>query len=382
MSNDDASGSFVAAHCNMLQRDGCAIDIIAAQSRFTTGPLDAPIAATRISDDQLFRVGGAPDALEQQHRLWLRAGQFSLRLGATVLSRKTQWDAVISHWLVPCALAALPTRGPFLAIAHGGDIHLLQRTHLLSVTIAALLLRRAKLVFVNDDILSLARDATPAFLHRRFDVSSAVIPMGVNLLRFEAVANARWQRPIYSPVNRTERINIVTVGRLVEIKGIDVAIAALATIDVPVHLTIVGDGPLALPLQQQATALVAAHPRHHIMFHGYLAPKQRDRILAQSDLAVIPSRSLPNAREEGMPQVALEALAAGIPLVVTQTGGMAKLPQPVLSCRPNDAPALAQTITNAIAHMLTSSVSQQCQNLARLYGWDEIYHRLNQHWLS
>ena len=54
----------------------------------------------------------------------------------------------------------------------------------------------------------------------------------------------------------------------------------------------------------------------------------RDQIpewLAAADLYVQPSRVLPSGRTEGLPMATLEALAVGLPVIVSRSGGLAEL---------------------------------------------------------
>lgn len=108
---------------------------------------------------------------------------------------------------------------------------------------------------------------------------------------------------------------ITFVGRIDRQKGADrlaellPVVAALQT-----HLLIVGDGPLRTRLEQRFRHLDDAHRVH---FAGWQADVPA--ILKESQLLVLPSRY------EGMPNVVLEAMAAGLPVVVTPVEGVAEL---------------------------------------------------------
>ncbi|HPH66308.1 MAG TPA: glycosyltransferase family 4 protein [Kofleriaceae bacterium] len=375
MSDADPAGGFVAAHTSLLRAAGNTVEIVAAASSQPAGALAAPAATHRIGSAAVFAHGGAPDALETAvvSHPWLQSGLFSLRMAAVVARRRHHWDAVVAHWLAPSALAALTTRGPLLAIAHGGDVHLLHRLHLLTPTVAALAARRARLVFVNRTAAALVKDAVPVRLARYLDQAATVIPMGVAVDNFATVAQRRLARPTPS-VPR-----VVVIARHVTVKGIDVMLAALPWLPIAIELQLVGNGPLTGKLQHLAANLRAQHPRHTIEFVGALAPAQRDEALAQADLVVVPSRQLANGRTEGMPQVALEALASGIPLVATATGGLADLPPPVVLCAPDSPQALA----NAIIHTLAAPPAAiDCMAVAAEFSWPRVYQRLRDHWFA
>src|SRR5205085_2022997 len=101
------------------------------------------------------RHGGAPDPVGAA-ALVGHAAVFSARVAAAVAVRARRWDAIVAHWLVPSAIAALPTRAPLLAIAHGGDVHTLKRARLLAPVLHALKRRGAQLVFVSDELRAIA----------------------------------------------------------------------------------------------------------------------------------------------------------------------------------------------------------------------------------
>lgn len=375
MSDADPAGSFVAAHAAMLRADGHALEIVAAASTQPTGPLAAPPAVHRIGSAGVFAQGGAPDALETASvsQQWRHSALFSLRMAAAVVQRQHRWDAVVAHWLAPSALAALATHGPLLAIAHGGDVHLLHRLHLLTPTVAALAARRARIVFVNRAAARLVQDAIPARLARYLDAAATVIPMGVALDNFANVAQQRTARPA-SSVPR-----IVAIARHVTIKGIDVLLDALPFLPMPVQLRLIGDGPQTARLQQQAAQLRAQHPRHTVEFAGALSPAQRDRELVHADLAVVPSRQLANGRSEGMPQVALEALASGVPLVASATGGLADLPAPVALCTPDSPQSLAHAVARTLASPPNAAASMA---IAAQFAWPNVHRKLRDHWFA
>ena len=372
-SDTDPAGAFVAAHCKMLQAAGYDLHIIAAASSQPSGPLSAPVANQRLGRAELFTHGGAPDALETrtQFAVWRAAAGFGGRLAATVLRQRTQWDGIIAHWLLPSAMAALPTRGPMLAIAHGGDVHLMHRLGLVLPTVAALAARRARIVFVNHAARASVRAVLPTRLGQYLDRSATVIPMGVAVERFHALAATRF-------ADHASRPRIVVVARHVAIKGIDVVLDALSHLTSPVHLVLVGDGPLHQTLQAHGAAQQLRYPQHCIEFTGALSPAQRDREYQRATMVVVPSRRLANGRCEGMPQVALEALACGLPLVATRTGGLADLPAPVILCTPDSPAEMAEAIERVLA---APPDSQACTSLANQFAWPKIHQQLLEHWL-
>ncbi|HEY5951410.1 MAG TPA: glycosyltransferase family 4 protein [Kofleriaceae bacterium] len=339
----DHAGSFVAAHVHAMRELGHHVDVVGAHT----------------IESSLFRRAGAPDELERG-RGYLRGAWFTARLAAEVGRRARDWDLVVAHWLVP-ALAALPAlssrpvmapmptlarlcaRKPLLAIAHGGDVHTLRRLRLLAPALR--LLRGSQLVFVSEELRALA-EAPDALVQ----------PMGIDTAHFAALGRAPTSPP-----------TIVVAARLVPIKGVDVALAALPHLRTRVRLVIAGDGPERARLASNAAA--------NVTFLGAVDTRARDQLLREASVVVVPSRVLGNGRSEGMPMIALEALAAGVPVVASAVGGLASLDAAV-SVQPSDPRALAAAIDRVLA--VPPRADDLRASVAHL-AWPTVAARLLQH---
>jgi glycosyltransferase involved in cell wall biosynthesis len=139
-------------------------------------------------------------------------------------------------------------------------------------------------------------------------------------------------------------LRVGTVGRMVPIKGqthLVTAVGLLRDQGVHVHLTLVGDGEVRDALEAQVDRLDL---RDRVTFTGRVADVP-DR-LAAMDLFVLPSLS------EALPIAALEAAAAGLPMLVTTGGGGPTLLEAGASgwaVPPGDAAALAERIAHYAA---------------------------------
>jgi glycosyltransferase involved in cell wall biosynthesis len=135
---------------------------------------------------------------------------------------------------------------------------------------------------------------------------------------------------------------IAWIGRMSQEKGADVMIDALAQLsDLPVTVSLIGDGPNRQALQAQAAARGVAD---RLRWHG-LVPNAA-QLLPAFDGFVLSSRS------EGTPMVILEAMAARVPIVATQVGGIPDmLTHTEAWLVPPETPhALAHAIRAMIAH--------------------------------
>lgn len=139
-----------------------------------------------------------------------------------------------------------------------------------------------------------------------------------------------------------EALTVVLVGRLRPEKGHDLALAALGILKQrlrsDIHLVFVGDGPLRGRLSRQTGGMDAVHMVGHT---DDVAPWY-----ALGDVVIVPSRLEPFGL------VAIEALNAGRPLVVSATGGLTEIVRDGLdglTFLVGDAAALADAMQRLLA---------------------------------
>lgn len=355
----DSAGHFVRRRVETLVRGGEAVEVIAA-GRINT--IEMGIARViRLAAPALFFCGGAPDLLEHRdslirQRAWSEAIGYSTRLLERVQQFKARWQAVESHWLLPSAFvvqAILPKK-PHRAHVHGGDLFLLSQLPWARSLARALCTPWSTLVFVSRDLL------------KRFEsiLGGTVQSFGATALIEAAQIDAGIFHP-HDPRERSllriqkglRRYTLLAAGRLVPIKGIDLLLEALAKIPLKNRplLVIAGEGPEGPSLRSLATSLGV-----EVMWLGWVPPKELSQWMAAVDLFVQPSRSLCNGRSEGMPLTVREALACGLPVLASRSGGMVELGNQVgLSfVVQGDVNSLAGTIFDY--SLKAASVSEAC----------------------
>jgi glycosyltransferase involved in cell wall biosynthesis len=119
--------------------------------------------------------------------------------------------------------------------------------------------------------------------------------------------------------NRTGEIRLISVCRLIERKGVGDLIAALPAIKARlggVKLTLIGEGNLEEDLKRQARELLV---EQDIDWLGYVEHDRLPDLYQEADIFVLPSHY------EGMSNSLLEAMAGGLAVVVTDTGGTREL---------------------------------------------------------
>lgn len=128
-------------------------------------------------------------------------------------------------------------------------------------------------------------------------------------------------------LNPGEPVRFVAVGRMVDKKGFDDAIAAFAMFQSQpgspaATLTLIGDGPMRRGLEAQA-----AGSRHagKIRFTGLISNTQVAAELDAAHVFVLPSRTAANGDMEGIPVAIMEAMAQGMPVLTTRHSGIPEL---------------------------------------------------------
>lgn len=115
---------------------------------------------------------------------------------------------------------------------------------------------------------------------------------------------------------------LVQACRLIEKKGLDVSIRALAKIrqrHPRAQLTIIGEGPLQKELEDLAETLGITK---EVEFIGFVGEQRLREELERSHVFLHPSRIGKDGNQEGVPNAMLEAMATGLPVAATLHGGI------------------------------------------------------------
>ena len=195
--------------------------------------------------------------------------------------------------------AARSTGSPFSVMTHAFDIFDDRRVDRLTAT----KLRAASLVGVESDRIA-------AHVRARFGCEPVVVRMGVP--------------PDYlvpAAPNRTGLL-VASIGSLLPKKGHDVLLRALLPIDLPWTLTILGEG-------SERSRLVSIAHEHgvedRVQLPGHLPLDEVRGLLDRAAVFCLASRVLPSGDSDGVPNVLIEAMARGVPVVATSVGGIPDL---------------------------------------------------------
>jgi glycosyltransferase involved in cell wall biosynthesis len=381
------AGTFIRQFCRACVRAGIPVEVLCPQlGHPSETPPEAGIRVRRLAYCRprawqfLSMAPGAPDALAASPWAWVPALAFGGRLAWTTTraAASGRYRGLVSHWLLPCALAGAlgaPAELPHVGIAHGSDVHLLERLPGRRALARRLLGNTRRLVFVSEALRHrFARVVGPRHadeLQRR----SVVQPMGVmsppgqeepgRQVALRAAARTRLGLGADEPV-------LLWMGRLVAVKAPARVLRAAAALSGGT-LLVAGEGPLRPELRRSAAPL-----GHRVRFVGFAEGARKAELLATADVMVHSATTLPDGRTDSLPVTVLEALCAGLPVVATALGGLPSLGlterDGLTLVRDGDEPGLVQALQRA-ASAGRLSVATRRAHRAR-FGWDHALARI------
>lgn len=265
---------------------------------------------------------------------WRLARRIARDIDATVMH---------GHWVIPGgALAAWAAPGrPLVVSLHGSDVYVAERHAVTRWAARSAFSRASAVVACSDDlrIRAIRLGANPE--------TAETLPYGVDAARFapdadaRARVRARWGLAADAPV-------VFTAGRFVRKKGFEYLIEAVAQLGPAVRLVLAGQGDLDAELR--AVATIRAGER--VIFAGLVPHDEMAGALAAADIVAVPSVRDDEGNVDGLPNVVLEALASGTPVVATSAGGIGSVVldgQTGLLVPERDSAALAAALAGLLA---------------------------------
>ncbi|MGF1606914.1 MAG: glycosyltransferase family 4 protein [Rhodothalassiaceae bacterium] len=228
------------------------------------------------------------------------------RTVAQLMRQGHRFDLIDAHYVFPdgvaAGLLAREFKLPYTITGRGTDLNLIPRFAVPRRQIQWTAKRADALITVCD---ALAEDLADLGIARQ---RVTVLRNGVDLTAFRRDEAARAAlRQTWSADNQPVYLS---VGHLIDRKGHDLVIEAL--VGLPGHLVIAGTGPEESALRRLAARLGVAERVH---FLGALPHEQLYQVYSAADLLILASS------REGWPNVLLESLACGTPVVATAVNG-------------------------------------------------------------
>ena len=303
---------------------------------------------------------------------WIMQLNFNMMAKATeIINKEGGFDVIHAHdWLVTYAAKSLKNAYdiPIVATIHateaGRNSGIHDDTQRYINDTEWLLTYEATEVIVNSNYM---KNELQRLFGLPFDKIN-VIPNGINLNNFVGIERDYDFRRQYAMDN--EKI-ILYVGRLVYEKGIQHLIAAMPKILSNYNdakLIIVGKGGMLDELKAETSNLGLDNK---VYFTGYMDSKKIQKMYKCADVAVFPSTYEPFGI------VALEAMLAGVPTVVSDIGGLDEIVLhgvDGMKSYAGNANSIADSVTTLLYdHQLATNVSKKAkQKVKEQFNWEKI----------
>ena len=287
------------------------------------------------------------------------------------VARRFRATVMHGHWVVPggvTAAAAAP-RLPLVISLHGSDVYVAETVAPARIAARQAFRRAGFVTACSGDLArrAVALGAAPERIE--------TVPYGVDVDRFRPDVQARRTERQALAVHEGTPL-VVAAGRLVRKKGFEYLIDAMARLPAAV-LALAGDGTLAGDLRERARAAGVAD---RIRFLGNLTQDRVGGLLSAADVVCIPSVRDDSGNVDGLPNVLMEALASGTPVVTTAAGGILSVVDDGVTAfvvPERDSPAIAACIGRIIAQpALGRQVGAAARRLVDdRFGWDRAAER-------
>jgi glycosyltransferase involved in cell wall biosynthesis len=321
----DTTAPFIAAIAEGIARRGQRVDVVLpAHPRLVAGVRDgAHLHPFRYAPMPALRQWGYAESMAGDVRLRRAAYAaaplaLTATLTATAAVAARQRSAVVhAHWVIPngppSALAAALLGRPLVVSLHGSDVHLAERKRAIGGAARWALRRAGAVTACSPDLAerAVALGADPARL--------SVVPYGVDAARFrpDPAARAAIRARLGLP---DDALMLLGFGRMVYKKGFRHAIEAMARLaGSATTLVLVGEGDAHDALMEQARAAGIAD---RVRFPGGAARDEAPAWFAAADIVLLPSVHDQAGNVDGLPNVLLEALASGCPVVASDLAGV------------------------------------------------------------
>ena len=218
------------------------------------------------------------------------------------LKKKEKFDLVHAFFGIPCGYIAMKLKIPYIVSLRGSDVPFHKKRFywldkLIFKNLSKKIWAKSKAVIANSK--GLKEEAQKVNNKQKIDV----ILNGIDIVEFCPLENK----------GESEKINLISIGRLAPEKGYNYLIKALVGLD-NFRLTLVGSGPSEDELKMLAKELGV-----NVDFVGRLEKKEVIKQLQKSDIYMLSSL------KEGMSNSMLEAMACGLPVIATNVGGSEEL---------------------------------------------------------
>lgn len=229
------------------------------------------------------------------------------------LHKKEKFDLIDAHYFYPDGVAAAALaqklKLPFTITGRGTDLNILPKYFLPRTMIKWAAKKANALITVSKSL----KEALVALYVNSDKITS--LRNGIDSNSFHLLKKTDFQNTYPFPTNKKI---ILSVGNLVENKGNEFTIRALASLPHDFHFVLAGSGPEEAKLKKIITEL---HLNDRVTFLGQVPHHDLIKLYNAADCLILASS------REGWPNVLLEAIACGCPVVSTRVNGTPEIIQ-------------------------------------------------------
>lgn len=257
------------------------------------------------------------------------------------MTRKVKPDVLHAHWLLPAGpivgLVSRICKIPYVVSLHGSGVFLAEQ-HPIFEAVGRFALRGATHISACSGDL-----AERALKMGAYPGSLSVVPYGVDIERFRPDRETARRQARRDLGVESGRMLVLAVGRLVAKKGFGHLIDAMAAVN-EAELVIAGSGDLEGDLRRKRSALGI---ESRVRMLGNVSQEQVQGLYAAADVLVVPSIRDELGNVDGLPNVILEGMASGLPIIASRIAG---IPQAIrhekngLLVEPGDVASLSSAL--------------------------------------
>lgn len=330
LSESDTTAPFVRSICRGLSEHGCEVSVLLPEHdglSWTDGDGPVGILVYRYLPFgwKRFQVWGYAGGLRSdmnvapEARIVAPAALTATAARLLTAANELEPDVLHAHWVVPsgapAALVSVLTGTPLVVSLHGSDVFLAERSRTAGWAARRTFRRASAVTACSRDLARRAEalGADPDDLH--------VIPYGADMTRFrpEGDGDGRGVREALGLASDADVV--LAVGRLVAKKGFVHLVDAVGTLtgeSRDVHLVFAGSGGGESALRHQARA---KDVRDRVHFLGSVARPRMPALYGEATVLAVPSVDA-CGNVDGLPNVLLEGLASGLPVVASRIAGI------------------------------------------------------------
>lgn len=249
--------------------------------------------------------GGILVALKQHKMMYFLLPVFIVSMFIQCVRASRHTDLIHANWSINglvAGFAGLVTGIPVVTTLRGSDINNIKTSIFLDIIMRCCLVLSSRVIAVSDAILQKLSCDYPIYCNKLL-----MVPNGVDLELL--------QLPLEK--QKKQKCQLLVIGNIVPNKGVSLIVDALYLLsDKKLSLNIIGDG---VEKEKIKADVVRYGLSSAIKFFRFLPPQDIVKELRHADILILSSY------KEGRPNVVLEAMAAGVPVIASDIEGVREL---------------------------------------------------------